>query len=118
MPYGRYKTMSISEDNLNRLNRFWEKNEEALSSNGVNSLNDLVGYFLNQAEHKKIEKRLEHINVYEDHITIRDNQLKQEINVYVRDKVLWCEYDQSENCIHVGYAWAIPKVVNALKPTF
>lgn len=111
-----YRTVTLNIEIINQLNRFWELNEEALSQEGVNSFSDLVGYLINQMENKKIEKRLEHINVFEDHITIRDNQLKQEINVYVRDKVLWCEYDQSENCIHVGYAWAIPKVVKALKP--
>lgn len=112
--------MTISQVNLDRLNRFWEKNEDALTSNSVNSLNDVVGYLLDQAEGQKIQPRLEHINVFEDHISIRDNELKKEINVYVKEikdrKVLWCEYDQSENCIHVGYAWAIPKVVKALKP--
>lgn len=109
--------MTISQENLDRLRRFWEKNEDALSTNNVNSLSDLVAYLLDQIDGQKVEPRLEHINVFEDHITIRDNKLKREVDVYVKNEnELWCSYDDSFDCIHVGYAWAIPKVIKALKP--
>lgn len=60
---------------------------------------------------------LYHVNVFEDHVTIgeeKDGRLRV-INVYVRVNGhgimrLWCEEDESFDCIHVKYAWTLPKV--------
>jgi DNA-binding MarR family transcriptional regulator len=58
-----------------------------------------------------------HVNVFEDHVTIgeeKDGKLRV-INVYVRVNGhgimrLWCEEDESFDCIHTKYAWTLPKV--------
>jgi len=60
---------------------------------------------------------LYHVNVFEDHVTIgeeKDGKFRV-INVYVKVNGrgimrLWCEADESFNCIHVQYAWTLPKV--------
>ena len=60
---------------------------------------------------------LYHVNVFEDHVTIgeeKDGKLRV-INVYVKLNGkgimrLWCEKDESFECIHVKYAWTLPKV--------
>ena len=60
---------------------------------------------------------LYHVNVFEDHVTIgeeKDGKLRV-INVYVKLNGkgmmrLWCEADESFECIHVKYAWTLPKV--------
>ncbi len=58
-----------------------------------------------------------HVNVYQDHITIgQEIEGKLRIsNVYVRVNGkgimrLYCEEDESFECIHVQYAWTLPKV--------
>jgi DNA-binding MarR family transcriptional regulator len=60
---------------------------------------------------------LYHVNVYQDHVSIGyDIAGKNRItNVYVRVNGkgimrLWCEEDESFECIHVQYAWTLPKV--------
>jgi DNA-binding MarR family transcriptional regulator len=60
---------------------------------------------------------LYHVNVYEDHVTIGQEIAgkKHVINVYTKVNgkgllQLWCEEDESFDCVHVTYAWTIPKV--------
>jgi len=60
---------------------------------------------------------LYHVNVFEDHITIgQDVDGKTRvINIYVKVNGngimrLWCEEDESFECIHVQYAWTLPRV--------
>ena len=60
---------------------------------------------------------LYHVNVYEDHVTIgqeKDGKIYI-INIYVKVNGkgimrLWCEEDESFECIHTQYAWSLPKV--------
>ncbi len=58
-----------------------------------------------------------HVNYYEDHIAIAEegDEKKRIINVYVKENGhgimrLWCEEDDSFECIHVQYAWTLSEV--------
>ncbi len=60
---------------------------------------------------------LYHVNVMEDHVTIGEKTATGErvINIYVRVNGhgilrLWCEEDESFECVHVQYAWTLPDV--------
>ena len=57
--------------------------------------------------------RLTHYNVYEDHITINDNQLRRLVDVYLRGSkarpLFFCSIDGTEDCIHVDFAKTIYK---------
>ena len=60
---------------------------------------------------------LYHVNVFEDHVTIgEDKDGRTHVHmVYVRINGrgimrLWCEDDDSYECIHVQYAWTLPLV--------
>jgi len=60
---------------------------------------------------------LYHVNVFEDHVTIGQEKDGKThiINIYVKVNGkgimrLWCEEDESFDCIHTQYAWSLPKV--------
>ena len=60
---------------------------------------------------------LYHVNVLDDHVTIGEKTATGErvINIYVKVNGhgilrLWCEEDESFECIHVQYAWTLPDV--------
>lgn len=62
---------------------------------------------------------LYHMNVLDDHITIEEVPLSggrpKIFNVYVKrnghgDFRLWCEADESFDCVHVEVAWTYPQV--------
>lgn len=58
---------------------------------------------------------LEHMNVYEDHITIRDNRIGRYIDIYPKDGEMWCEFCEGKNCEHIRFALTIPEVEKVLK---
>lgn len=114
MPYKGWKTITIREDVYQKLERYLETNEEALSEMKVETTSDLIDLAFENLPNK-VKPRFEHFNVCEDHATILDRQLGNRlINVYIKDHKLWCELDESYGCIHVGYAYSIPKVQMAL----
>jgi len=44
-------------------------------------------------------------------ITLKDMRKKNRfIEVHLRNEKLWCDYDQTPDCIHVGFALALPEV--------
>jgi Arc/MetJ-type ribon-helix-helix transcriptional regulator len=48
--------------------------------------------------------RLEHMNVFEDHVILRDNDLRRTVFVYQRNGDLACDLCESSDCIHTRYA--------------
>ena len=57
------------------------------------------------------------VNVFQDHITIKEDKDggSRVISIYVKVnghniKRLWCDLDESFECIHAGYAWTLAKV--------
>lgn len=63
----------------------------------------------------KAPPRFSHFNIYEDHVTVRDNLDSDLYDVYVKDRQLYCERDKSFSCEHVNYAYTIEKVQDALR---
>ena len=57
---------------------------------------------------------LEEFAVEEDKIFIKDNRIRELVELTLRDNVLFCNHDRSDNCVHIGFAWAIPKVYRFL----
>lgn len=119
MPESGWKSITIREDVFREIQNFVEKNQKPLEAIGIPNLSALVMRALLEFIKKPIPKpRFEHFNVYEDRITIRDNDEGRLVDVYIREKNLWCEYDKSNDCVHVGYAWALPQVRSALRSPF
>ena len=72
-------------------------------------------------EIKKIKelRLLYHINVLDDHVTIEEipqgSGRPRIFNVYIKrnghgDFMLWCERDESFECVHAQVAWTYPQV--------
>ena len=59
--------------------------------------------------------RFEHINTYEDRITIKDNVLNKNVNVYLREGgLVHCDVCGLNDCQHIDYALSIPQVIRIL----
>mgnify|MGYP000695747807 CR=1 FL=1 len=63
----------------------------------------------------KLSPRLEHFNVYEDHVTIWDNLENRLVDVYFQKGKAYCQYCDAHECEHTRFALSIPKVVKALR---
>jgi hypothetical protein len=57
---------------------------------------------------------LEEMAVDDNRILIRDNRKNEVAELTFRDNVLFCNLDKSDNCVHIGFAWAIPKVYKVM----
>lgn len=71
------------------------------------------------SEKMKDMRLLIHVNVRDDHITVLEKQPSgpdRVINIYVKENGqrgffrLWCELDESFNCVHAQVAWTYPEV--------
>ena len=58
---------------------------------------------------------LEEFGVEDNRILIKDNRTSDIAELTFRDKVLFCSVDRSDNCVHIGFAWAIPKVYKVMQ---
>lgn len=64
----------------------------------------------------KPRPRLEHINTYENHVKILDNELGRVASVYFKvDHESYCDVCDAKGCIHLDYAWTIPDVAKVLR---
>lgn len=114
MPEKGWRAITVREETYFHISKYMDENKDLLSQEGIETPNDLIEWFIS----KQPKPRFEHFNVCDDHVTIIDRAIQPDelLNVYIRDKKLYCESCQTDNCVHVGYAWTIPKVREKLNP--
>ncbi|MBI2184218.1 MAG: hypothetical protein HYU39_04580 [Thaumarchaeota archaeon] len=117
MPEKGWKTITIREEVLDQIQNYMQEEAEALEALGIKNIGELVSTAVSEYTKKKPPKpRLQHFNVNEDHITVIDNELGGRlIDVYIRERRLWCDSCRRDDCIHVGYAWSIDDVKRTLR---
>ena len=71
--------------------------------------------FKDLEKEEKAPSRFSHFNVYQDHVTIRDNLDGDLYDVYIKDRRLYCDRDKSSGCEHVDYAYNIKEVQDVLR---
>lgn len=60
--------------------------------------------------------RLEHLNLYENHVKILDNLRDRMASVYFNgDGFVFCDLCGSNDCVHIEFALDLPEVQKALK---
>lgn len=68
----------------------------------------------------------EQMELAKDHIDYRgpvdnnrllfyDKDWKRTVMIQIKEKCLFCEEDNTDNCRHVGFAWTIPEVAQKLR---
>lgn len=84
---------------------------EAEKSSMVDFFNELL---INLLEKEKFVRSvvgfLEIVGPEGDRMTLMDTKNRKLIDVYLRDFELYCEQDQSNNCIHTRFVWASPQM--------
>jgi hypothetical protein len=58
---------------------------------------------------------LEQVGIEDDLIFLKDNRLLKIVELRVRDGDLYCDHDRSKSCVHIGFAWSIPRVYKVMK---
>ncbi|MCS6770245.1 MAG: hypothetical protein NZ570_07420 [Candidatus Caldarchaeum sp.] len=76
----------------------------------------LVGFLEEQGVIKtRARPRLEHVNVYETHVLVRDNLLEATAEVWLERSRIYCGYCHLEDCVHVCYALSLDVVRERLE---
>jgi len=59
------------------------------------------------------------IGIQDNILFIKDEKSKKIAEVYLKDLTLYCELDESQDCEHIHFAYAIPEVakLNIKKPS-
>lgn len=53
---------------------------------------------------------LEKIGIHNNRITIRDNKLDKLTDVFLKDEEFFCSLDETDDCIHIHFALALPEL--------
>ena len=119
MPKEGFKSITVSEIVYNKFFDVYQKNKEDLLMKGVNSFSGYITYMLEEMMQKdktfaKYAPKIEKISVDEDRIILKDTIKNRIAEVAMQRGELFCQLCEDKNCVHVGFAWAIPEVYELL----
>jgi len=116
----RHATVRIPKEMVDTIEEFL-KTDQARKM-GFLHITDIateaVREFLNDLGYYPSRPRFQHYNVYEDRVTIIDNDApkgKEWVDVWFRGDKPFCEYCQESDCDHIQFILEIPEVVQGLR---
>ena len=119
MPEKNWSAVQVRVEYVDSLKAIYEKKKHPLLDAGINTftgfVNDLIWHVI-EADRVLASKApfLSEVGMTEDGVTLRDAKLDRIVEVKVRNGELVCDLDNSNNCIHVGFAYAIPEVYRVM----
>ncbi len=119
MPEKKWSTVLVRMEYVDGLKEIYEKKKHPLLDAGINTftgfVNDLIWHVI-EADRVLSSRApfLSEVGMTEDGVTIRDARLDRIVEVKIRKGELVCDLDNSNDCIHVGFAYAIPEVYKVL----
>ncbi|MFB5611519.1 MAG: hypothetical protein ACE5R3_07790 [Nitrosopumilaceae archaeon] len=119
MPKEGFKSITVSETVYDKFFDVYQKNKEDLVMKGVNSFSGYVTYMLEEMMQKdktfaRYAPKIEKISVDEDRVILKDTIENRIAEVAMQRGELYCQLCEDKNCVHVGFAWAIPEVYEIL----
>ena len=115
-----YKTvyLSLRQELVKRIEKVREakQGDKATRISLASTIEDLLVPELERNESlRHYAPFLEQIGVNEDGIVIKDNRLMRIVELRVKEGELYCDLDRGKSCVHIGFAWSIPKVYKVMK---
>ncbi len=119
MPKEGFKSITVSEVVYSKFFDVYQKNKQDILMKGVNSFSGYVTYMLEEMMQKdktfaKYAPKIEKISVDEDRVILKDTIKNRIAEVAMQRGELFCQLCEDKNCVHVGFAWAIPEVYELL----
>ena len=113
---GNWRTAMIRGELLVRVKAIVESN--AAKNQGVTN----ISQFIDLAIRDKIKEfkiaSLSHVSTYEDHVKILDLMLGAHGRIvavdFNKDGSPYCDYCEAPDCVHVQFAWEMPKARDML----
>jgi len=112
-----WRTVLLREEVVSRLEKVKEQKEAGKPRKiplGA-LIEDLIWPILESDELlRKYGPYLSEFSIDDDKIILRDNRINEIVELTFRNDVLYCGHDRSDNCVHIGFAWSIPKVYKVM----
>lgn len=87
------------------------KSKEVADKSFSRYVNDLIVEHVQADENLALQAPfMQKIGLQDNSIMIKDNKIGRIVEVQVHGKDLMCMLDERKDCVHVGYAYAIPEV--------
>jgi len=104
----KWKSVSLPEEVIDEIKAILDQNPEL----GYNSVAEFIMDSIRR--NPNYMERMEHYNVYGDHVTIYDRVLKNLADIYFQNERPYCDLCEASNCEHIEFALTLPKVINLL----
>lgn len=119
MPLKKFRSISISDSTYTRFSDDYLKNSDGLAVLGVHSLSGYMSYLLeSRMQEDRILARhvpmIKKVSVDAGRAVLLDNTIDRIAEVVARDGELRCQLCAKNNCLHVGFAYALPEISTVL----
>ena len=119
MPKEGFKSITVSETVYKRFNEAYDNSKDALAIRGVRSLSGYISYMLEERMQENEAMavhapRMKKISVDDDRVVLLDSKMNRIAEVVVQNGAMFCQLCEENNCLHVGFAYALPEVYTAL----
>lgn len=102
----KYVSISLHADLMMKVDEVIDKGGRGYDTR-AEVVKDAVRRFLEQLE---AEQRMDHLNVYENYIIVRDNVINKTIFVYLRNSTMTWDLYESNDCLRTRYVQTLPQV--------
>ena len=119
MPKEGFKSITVSETVYKRFNEAYANSKDTLAVRGIRSLSGYISYMLEERMQENEAMavhapRMKKISVDDDRVVLLDSKLNRIAEVVVQNGAMFCQLCEENNCLHVGFAYALPEVYTAL----
>lgn len=119
MPKEGFKSITVSETVYNRFNDAFTSSKEELAVRGVRSLSGYISHLLEDRMQENEAMalhapRMKKIAVDDDRVVLLDSKANRIAEVVLQNGQMFCQLCEENNCLHVGFAYALPEVYAAL----
>jgi len=117
MPKEGFSVITITQQAHDKARQRYDKKVKAekLSKSFSKYVNDLIIETIEADENLSLTAPfMQKIGLQDNSIMIKDNKIGRIVEVQVHGKDLICMYDEKKDCMHVGYAYAIPEVYRVM----
>jgi hypothetical protein len=117
-----YMSLTVAEDVYHHYKKDFDTRKDELARKGITSFAGYITSMLEELmDRNEIFARyapfLQEFGYDEGNNTvyIKDNRTNRVAGVTVQGKGLTCDVDESDDCIHIGYAYALPRVYRVME---
>jgi len=113
-----WRTVNVKKVLLEQIEKI--VNSDEVKKEGITNVSQFIDSALKEKLEEIEQKRFAHQNTYDDKVRILDNKIGKMgdiVTIFLRDefKKGFCDYCESESCVHVKYMWELKDVVKILK---